>query len=186
MLRFKRGGDGTLTIRDGGSDGGSTCGRMNIEQSLLHGASASQLRVDIRNAKRPPKLLLSRADAFTDLNGTLDAAGGDVWGFTQELKTGRWQIEYGSGSEVCARTPLMEVNCSAGYEQAGDGCAAAKEVHRTNLMLTMGLGIGAVLALCVIMLLVLIRKHPSRAKKIFLSFMRGEVKLALKIFMEAW
>jgi len=104
-----------------------------------------------------------------------------------------------SGSEVCNATKLSEVSCAAGYEVKGGDCAA-KEVHKTNLMLIiMGLGdfvlcpknaapalysltgIGAVLALCVIMLLVLIRKHPSRAKKIFLSFMRKSVKKMMRV-----
>ena len=103
-----------------------------------------------------------------------------------------------SGREVCNATKLSEVSCAAGYEVKGGDCAA-KEVHKTNLMLTMGLGgfilcsknaapalysltgIGAVLALCVIMLLVLIRKHPSRAKKIFLSFMRKSVKKMMRV-----
>ena len=72
---------------------GSTCGSMNIEQGLLNGASASQLRIDIRDAKQPPKLFLSRADASTKLNSTPNEG---VWAFTQELKTGQWQIEYRS------------------------------------------------------------------------------------------
>ena len=95
-----------------------------------------------------------------------------------------------SGSEVCNTTPLMEVNCSAGYEERSGGCVTIPAASTSPLQLIMGLGdvifcskngsltvlfgagVGVVLALCVIILLVLIRKHPSRAKKIFLSFMR--------------
>ena len=78
---------------------GGTCGKMIIEQGLLNGASASRLHIDIHNAKEPPRLLLSRVDASTKLNGiansTVDGAG-DVWTFTEALKTGQWQIEYRS------------------------------------------------------------------------------------------
>ena len=40
-----------------------------------------------------------------------------------------------------------------------------------------------VFALCVIMLLVLIRKHPSRAKEIFLSFMRTCIEKTIHVGM---
>ena len=96
--RFKD-GDGTLSIRDEGQAGGSTCGSMTIQQGLFNGASASQLHVDIHNAKQPPKLLLSRAYASTKLNSTANSTvdgPGRVWTFTEALKSGQWQIEYRS------------------------------------------------------------------------------------------
>merc|ERR1711918_60289 len=93
------------------------------------------------------------------------------WTYSEELNVGNFQVEYRSGSEVCNTTPLMEVSCSAGYEQRSGGCVTIPAASTSPLQLVMGLGVGVVLALCVIILLVLIRKHPSRAKKIFLSFM---------------
>ena len=47
----------------------------------------------------------------------------------------------------------------------------------SSLTLIYGISIGAVLALCVGLLLYLVRKNPKRAKKIFLSFLRHEVKV---------
>ena len=129
---------------------GGTCGIMTIEQGLLNGASASRLHIDIHNAKEPPRLLLSRVDASTKLNGTANSTVDGAWAFKEALKTGQWQIEYRcaklhaatcqaadawlcrSGKEVCNTTRLNAVSCTAEYEEAGQGCAAK---NKTNLML---------------------------------------------------
>jgi hypothetical protein len=181
MLRFKD-GDGTLAIRDGGS----TCGSMTIEQGLLNGASASQLHVDIHNAKEPPKLLLSRANASTELNSTENKAGG-VWGFTEELKTGQWQIDYRSGSEVCSTTLLMEVNCSADYEEKGGKCKAhSTDSNGSPIQIIAGAIIGMLAVAGFAGVVYYFLKNPDKFKSLLASFVRNEVSVMVSLCLEIW
>jgi hypothetical protein len=61
-----------------------------------------------------------------------------------------------------------------------------KEADNSLSGVPMAVGMGTVLAVMTGVLIFLIQRNPNKAKKVALSFLRGEVKMALKIFSEGW
>ena len=59
-------------------------------------------------------------------------------------------------------------------------------VKETDLNLVLGGLIGGVLTLCIGLLLFYIRRNPKQAKKLFISFLGKEAKMALKMMFESW
>jgi hypothetical protein len=104
-----------------------------------------------------------------------------VWAFTQKLKTGQWQIEYRSGSEVCNATKLSEVSCAAGYEAKGDGCEAAGASNET---LVKAIVMSSVLGICIALLGFIVWRHRAKAKQLIVSFLSVETLLLMKISFE--
>ena len=63
------------------------------------------------------------------------------------------------------------VSCADTYRQEGPGCKL--DESRARLETALGIALGVVVALCVGLLLALIRKHPAHAKRILISFIRA-------------
>ena len=100
--------------------------------------------------------------------------------------TGRFNLELmQNGSSVCTLMPEMILDCKEGFDAEGRGCIPTPHGTQTNLEIVLATAVGIVLALCVGLLLFFIRKHPEGARKLFFSFIRTEVKLALGILSEA-
>ena len=62
----------------------------------------------------------------------------------------------------------FSVSCADTYRQEGPSCKV--DESKARLETALGIGIGLVVALCVRLLLALIRKHPAHAKRILISF----------------
>lgn len=176
---------GTLQVQR--KQDASTCGKINIEQESEAGANNSLLEVSVElnnDATTHPDIIFSRADSSERIAGTV--AKGKWLSKPRRLKTGSWKIEYRSGNKFCSSNNLTEVICMEGFEEKGGECTAVPTSKGTNLQIILGACMGVVLASCLVLLGYLGRRNPAKIKKIFLSFMRTEVKLALKIFFEAW
>ena len=86
--------------------------------------------------------------------------------------TGNFEMHLIAGSSTCKIPSRLDVTCKDGYRNHDSSC-----VQQTTLKekLVLAVSLGTVLALCVVILLYLVRKHPERAKKIFVSFVRTRV-----------
>ena len=103
-----------------------------------------------------------------------------------QTNTGRFNLELmQNGSSVCTLMSEMIIECEEGFDAKGTGCIPTPHETQTNLNIVLATAVGVVLALCVAIFLFFIRKHPARAQKLFFSFVRTEVKLALGILAEA-
>ena len=98
------------------------------------------------------------------------------------IETGAWKVQYRSRKEVCDTKNLAEVLCLAGYEEKGNQCIPVPIETKAELQVIMAVSISTVLALCVMLLIFLVRKNPKKFRKIFVNFMRTEVKMALTLF----
>ena len=86
-----------------------------------------------------------------------------------ELEDGWKQV--GDNGRCSIAELAFTVSCADAYRQEGPSCKL--DESKARLEKALGIGIGVVVALCVGLLLALIRKRPAHAKRILISFIRA-------------
>ena len=95
-------------------------------------------------------------------------------------ETGRFKLELmQSTSLLCTLITDLTVECASGLTASGTRCKSTD----INLVI-IGVAAGVVLVLCVLLLLVYIRRNPSKFKRIIGSFLTKEARMAMRVTSE--
>ena len=98
----------------------------------------------------------------------------------QMSKIGPYHLELSGHSSTCR---LLDLNLGCAPDHILRGTQCEKQA-KTNLNKILGAILGTTLALCLVLLLSLVYKNPERMKRLFVSFMRREMRMALRIVFE--
>lgn len=185
-IRFE--GSSTRTFAKITVSHGLMCGKLDISQqnSLAARKANAKLRIEVDLQEKQTaqtEIIFSRVNSTKELNGSV--TNGKWSGISTELSLGSWQVEYRSGNEVCATKTLDPVGCMTGYRQAEQKCIPLV-TDKSGARNFIGAAIGAMMVLSLCFLIFYARKHRDKFKKLFVSFLHNEVKLAATFGLELW
>ena len=126
----------------GGKCKEQSCGQISsVNQNTGAGSSNSRLRIEVRNAKQPPKIVLYPVNSSKDVPVTRSASDA-IWVAERTIPTGDWEFRY-MGCTV-QENLLSTVSCSSGFEEKHGECApVVSTCGATEDWLEQGPGVGS-------------------------------------------